>query len=71
MQMPQLAGCGAARAIRALGRPDAGTVPIIAVTANAFAEDIAATTAAGMNAHISKPIDFRALCATLEKFMQG
>ena len=41
------------------------------MTANAFAEDIAATTAAGMNAHISKPIDFRALCATLEKFMQG
>ena len=71
MQMPQMDGCEAARAIRALGRPDAGTVPIIAVTANAFAEDIAATTAAGMNAHISKPIDFRALCATLEKFMQG
>ena len=40
-------------------------MPIVAVTANAFAEDIAATTAAGMNAHISKPIDFKALWAVL------
>ena len=69
MQMPQMDGCEAARTIRAMERPDARTVPIIAVTANAFAEDIAATTAAGMNAHISKPIDFRALCATLEKLL--
>ena len=69
MQMPQMDGCEAARTIRALARPDAATVPIIAVTANAFAEDIAATTAAGMNAHISKPIDFRALCATLERLL--
>lgn len=65
MQMPLLDGCGAARAIRAMDRPDAGTVPILAVTANAFAEDISATTAAGMDAHISKPIDFRILCQTL------
>lgn len=70
MQMPQMDGCEAARTIRAMERPDAGTVPIIAVTANAFAEDIAATTAAGMNAHISKPIDFRVLCTTLEKLMR-
>ena len=55
--MPELDGCGAAAAIRALDRPDAATVPIIAVTANAFAEDIAKTTAAGMNGHIAKPID--------------
>ena len=65
MQMPVLDGCGAARRIRALDRPDAQTVPIIAVTANAFSEDIAATAAAGMNAHVSKPIDFSALCKTL------
>ena len=71
MQMPQMDGCEAARTIRALARPDAAAVPIIAVTANAFAEDIAATTAAGMNAHISKPIDFSALCATLQKLTQG
>ncbi|MCI6639522.1 MAG: ATP-binding protein [Pygmaiobacter massiliensis] len=67
MQMPEMDGCEAARAIRALARPDAKTVPIIAVTANAFAEDIAATTAAGMNAHVSKPIDFKLLCHTLSQ----
>ena len=61
MQMPKMDGCEAARAIRALDRPDAGATPIIAVTANAFAEDVAATAAAGMDAHISKPIDFAAL----------
>ena len=70
MQMPQMDGCEAARTIRALDRPDAATVPIIAVTANAFAEDIAATTAAGMDAHISKPIDFKALCSTLENLLR-
>ena len=66
-----MGGFGAAPALPALGGARAREVPIIAVTANAFAEDIAATTAAGMNAHISKPIDFRALRATLEKVMQG
>ena len=65
MRMPVMDGCEAARAIRALGRPDAATVPIVAVTANAFAEDVAATTAAGMDAHVSKPIDFNMLCHTL------
>lgn len=67
MQMPKMDGCEAAQHIRTLSRPDAAKVPIIAVTANAFAEDIAATSAAGMNAHISKPIDFKVLCQTLEK----
>ena len=65
MKMPVMDGCEAARAIRALDRADARDVPIIAVTANAFAEDIAATTAAGMDAHVSKPIDFTVLCRTL------
>ena len=65
MQMPEMNGCDSARAIRKMKRPDAKRVPIIAVTANAFAEDIAATSAAGMNAHISKPIDFKLLCRTL------
>ena len=69
MQMPKLDGCSAARQIRELTRPDAATVPIIAVTANAFAEDIAATTAAGMDAHISKPIDFDVLCCTLGRLI--
>ena len=70
MQMPEMDGCEAARRIRALDRPDGGKVPIIAVTANAFAEDIAATTAAGMDAHVSKPIDFALLCRTLASLME-
>lgn len=69
MQMPEMDGCEATRRIRAMNRPDAGRIPILAVTANAFAEDIAATTAAGMNAHISKPIDFPLLCRTLASLM--
>ena len=67
MQMPVLDGCSAAMEIRALSRADARTVPIIAVTANAFAEDIAKTTEAGMNAHISKPIDFSVLTRVLSE----
>ena len=69
MKMPVMDGCEAARAIRALDRPDAREVPIVAVTANAFAEDVAATTAAGMDAHVSKPIDFTVLCRTLESLI--
>ena len=71
MQMPKMDGCEAARNIRVLSRPDARAVPIIAVTANAFAEDIAATTAAGMDAHVSKPIDFKILEQTMENLMDG
>lgn len=70
MQMPEMNGCEATKAIRALAREDATQVPIIAVTANAFAEDIALTAEAGMNAHISKPIDFTVLCTTLEQWIQ-
>ena len=69
MQMPLMDGCQAAEAIRKSGREDAGTIPIIAVTANAFAEDIARTQKAGMNAHISKPIDFRMLKETMKKYL--
>ena len=71
MQMPVMDGCTAARAIRALDRPDAAGVPIIAATANAFAEDIAKTTEAGMNGHISKPIDFAVLNRTLARLIKG
>lgn len=66
MQMPVMDGCQAAEAIRNLPRPDAKTIPIIAVTANVFAEDIARTTQAGMNAHIAKPIDFKQLQTVLK-----
>ena len=65
MQMPVMDGCQAAERIRNSGRADARKIPIIAVTANAFAEDIALTRKAGMNAHISKPIDFNILKKTM------
>ena len=67
MQMPEMDGCEACRAIRAMNRKDARTVPIIAVTANAFAEDVARTTQAGMDGHISKPIDFEQLKELLKQ----
>lgn len=70
MLMPEMNGCDAAKAIRASDRPDAKQIPILAVTANAFAEDIAMTKQAGMNAHIAKPIDFELLCQTLSHFIQ-
>ena len=70
MQMPQMDGCEAARAIRKLDRGDASDIPIIAVTANAFAEDVAQTTEAGMNAHISKPIDFDELYRVLNELVK-
>ncbi|MBQ7317436.1 MAG: response regulator, partial [Phascolarctobacterium sp.] len=69
MQMPEMDGCEAAQVIRSMKRNDATKVPIIAVTANAFAEDISATTAAGMNAHISKPINFKALEKTMVQYI--
>lgn len=69
MQMPVMDGCEAASAIRRLNRPDGVKIPIIAVTANAFAEDIAQTQKAGMNAHVSKPIDFQILKETMEKLL--
>lgn len=71
MQMPLMDGCEAAKAIRALSRKDAKTVPIIAVTANAFSEDITQTQRAGMNAHISKPIDFAVFEKTVKKFLNS
>ena len=69
MQMPEMDGCQAARSIRALDRPDAQSIPIIALTANAFAEDINRTAQAGMNAHLAKPINIEQLCNTLIKLM--
>ena len=61
IMMPEMNGLDAARAIRAMDRPDAGTIPIIAMTANAFAEDERQALACGMNAHVAKPIDVHAL----------
>lgn len=65
IQMPVLDGYGAARAIRALPRPDAQTIPILAMTANAFTDDVAAAREAGMNGHIAKPVDMGRIKAVL------
>lgn len=70
MQMPQMDGCTASQTIREMDRADARTIPIIAVTANAFAEDIAKTTRAGMDAHISKPLDIQELMEVLQKYLR-
>jgi len=61
MQMPEMDGCEATRSIRALDVPNAGTIPIIAVTANVFQEDIERCLASGMNNHIGKPLDLDVL----------
>lgn len=65
VMMPVLDGLEATRAIRALDRPDACSVPIIAMTANAFRDDVARSIEAGMNAHLSKPIDKHELIAAI------
>ena len=57
VQMPVMNGYDAATAIRALDRRDAKTVPIVALTANAFKEDIDKAIASGMNSHLAKPMD--------------
>ncbi len=69
IQMPVMNGYDAAAAIRALKRPDALRIPILAMTANAFAEDIQAAKAVGMNEHLAKPIDFEALGSVLKKYL--
>ena len=56
IKMPVMDGIAATQAIRGLDRADAATVPILAMTANAFAEDVQASFDAGMNGHLSKPI---------------
>ncbi|GHT16877.1 hypothetical protein FACS1894189_1680 [Planctomycetales bacterium] len=70
IQMPVMDGYTAAQTIRALQHPDAKTLPIIAITANAFKEDIEHVLSAGMNGHISKPIDFKVVVRTLRKTMK-
>ena len=65
IQMPIMDGYAAARAIRSLEDGDRAAVPIIAMTANAFAEDIRAAADAGMNGHIAKPIDVDTMMKTI------
>ena len=69
IQMPVMDGYVATKQIRSLPDPKAKEIPIIAMTANAFAEDIQQCLDAGMNDHIAKPIDFAALASTVAKYL--
>lgn len=69
MQMPVMDGCTAAEQIRALPREDTKGLPIIAMTANAFADDRQKTRDAGMNGHLAKPLDLDQLRRVLEKWL--
>ena len=69
VQMPVMNGYDATRAIRAMARKDAGEIPIIAMTANAFAEDEREALNAGMNVHLAKPIDMEQLKQVIKRWV--
>ena len=69
VMMPVMDGYAAAKAIRAGGQPRAGTVPIIAMSANAYAEDVKKCLDSGMNAHISKPLFKDVMLRTIARFV--
>lgn len=68
IRMPEMSGIEATKAIRALDREDAASVPIIAMSANAYPEDIQESLSAGMNEHLEKPVKPAVLYETLEKY---
>ena len=70
IMMPRLNGLDAARTIREMKRRDAMRVPIIAMSANAFAEDIINSQLAGMNAHLAKPLDAEKMIVALKQYME-
>ena len=70
IQMPVMDGYTATREIRALGNPQLASIPIIAMTANAFQEDIRAAEEAGMQAHIAKPVDVNVIMKTLKTVLK-
>ena len=69
IQMPKMDGLEATRRIRALDTPRAGTIPIVAMTANVFQDDIDRSKSAGMNAHIGKPLDIKLVFTKLSEFL--
>ena len=71
VRMPVMDGLEATRTIRSLNRPDAKSIPIIAMTANAFDEDVRQSLQAGMNAHLSKPVEPERLYETLGQALQS
>ena len=68
VMMPVMDGLTASKAIRSLPRPDARTIPIVAMTANAFAEDAEKCLAAGMNAHLAKPLEIEKVIGTIARY---
>ena len=70
MRMPEMDGLEATRTIRAMDRQDAKGIPIIALTANAFDEDVQRSMQAGLNAHLSKPVEPDVLFETLEELLE-
>ena len=70
MRMPEMDGLEATRVIRNMDRPDAKTIPIIALTANAFDDDVQRSLQAGLNAHLSKPVKPDELFETLEELVE-
>ena len=71
IRMPEMDGLEATRQIRALDRPDSSSIPIVALTANAFDEDVQRSLQAGLNAHLSKPIQADVLFDTLEQLIRA
>lgn len=71
VMMPVMDGLTATREIRTLPRKDAGTIPIFAMTANAFADDIRQSKEAGMNEHLSKPLDEKDMMRVISRYVTG
>ena len=69
IRMPVMDGLGATRAIRGLDRPDAGRIPILAMTANAFEEDRIAAMKAGMTGYLVKPLDIEMVLDEIRKYV--
>ena len=70
IQMPIMNGYDAARQIRTMDRPDALAIPIFAITADAFAEDMEEAKKAGMNSHLAKPLDIPAMMQEIKKYLE-
>ena len=69
VRMPEMDGLEATRVIRSMDREDAKSIPIIALTANAFDEDVQNSLQAGLNAHLSKPVEPETVFRTLEELL--
>ena len=70
LMMPELNGIQATKLIRSMNRADASTIPIIAMTANAFKEDMEMSREAGMNEHLAKPLDSQKIITTIAKYIK-